>query len=1030
MLYRFLNNHVLANLVFVLVLIIGVVAYFTLPRQQDPDINFNWIVMTTVMPGASATDIEKRITDPLENVIDDLSDIKFVSSNSRPGVSSLLLRFNQLDEREYDKRVSELRRKIQNVEADLPEAAEAPVILEIVSANAWPVVTVIVKGQAYDEHLRQQARRVIQDIERFPAIERVDNYGLLDPEMQIRYRPDRLQQLGLSPTQLADTIRGLFQDKAAGNVRIGREDVLIRLLGTSADPEYLARLPIMSSQGAVELGQLAEVESARAKPSRIVSINGEPAILVAGMKKAGTNTLELIEEVQAYIDERNQLKQQTGVELVLVNDLSEITRNAIGIMQNNALLGLLFVLLITLSFLGWRMAIITTAGIPFILAGTFAVLSLVGETLNVSVLLAVVIALGMLVDDAVVVAESIHHRLEFGASKKDATLQALREVFAPVTTAVLTTMAAFMPLMLLPGILGDFMRVIPMVVSVALAISLLEAYWMLPAHTLVLRHNFRHHSGERASLRIRFTRAIRNLYTRSLIRVLRYPFVALVLAFLLFVSAIGAFFVPNLIKTDFFASDTIRMFYVNVEMDPSTPLDDSLAMAAKVEQRLRQLLQREEYREMVSYAGLMFTETEPRLGNHYAQVQVGLNPQGEKLRSVEQIFDDIRDEITSIPGARDISLLKLSGGPPVTKPVTVKVRGNDYAEIRRAADEIKAALEQNPAISDISDDADRGGRQINLRLRNERIRELGLAPSEIQRMVSMMADGEVLTSFQNQGELTLVRIQSKLQSAPNAEQWLQQSLPLPQGGSVALSELVEVKIDTALGNIRHYNFQRAITVEADIDKEQIDAIGANQIVKDLWANELQQKYPDLNLDFSGILDDIYESMNAMILLFAFGIGVMYLILGTQFRSYFQPLMILVTVPLAFIGVILGVVISRQPLSLYTMYGIVALAGIAVNSAIVLISTANANLKRGMSLRHATVYAARRRVIPIMITSLTTIGGLFSLAAGLGGSSLLWGPVANAIVWGIGFSATLTLYVVPVLYRLFMRWSYLTRESGE
>jgi len=1027
MLYRFLNNHVLANLVFVLVLILGLTAYTTLPRQQDPDINFNWIVITAIMPGASATDIEKRITDPLEDAIDDLSDIKFVSSNSRPGVSSLLLRFNQIEERDYDKRVSELRRKIQNLEAELPAAAESPQILEIVSANAYPVVTVIVKGNAHDEHLRQQAKQVIEDIERIPAIERVDNYGLLDPELQIRYQPQKLSQYGISAPQLADTIRVLFQDQASGNVRIGDEEVLIRLLGTSSDPEYLASMPILSAQGEIPLGELASVERSRAEATLVVSLDGTPSVLVAGMKKAGTNTLDLIAEVQAYIDERNALQHQTGVELVLVNDVSEITRSAISIMQNNALLGLMFVLLVTLSFLGWRMAIITTLGIPFILAGTFVSLMLIGETLNVSVLLAVVIALGMLVDDAVVVAESIYYRLEFGASKRDAVLESIKEVFAPVTTAVLTTMAAFMPLMLLPGILGDFMRVIPMVVTIALAISLIEAYWMLPAHALVMKHNFRHHSGERASFRIRFTRRLRTLYTRSLIKVLRYPFIALLMAVLLFISAVGALLVPNLIKIDFFASDTIRMFYVNIEMAPSTPLHDSLSMAEQTEQLLRQRLDQAEFRDMVSYAGLLFTETEPRLGTQYAQVLVGLNPRQDGMRSVEMIFDDIREEVTSQIGAKQISLLKLAGGPPVTKPITVKVRGSNYDEIRLAADEIKQALQAHEAIFDVSDDADRGGRQINLSLRAERLRELGLQPAQIQRQISMMADGEILTSFQNRGELTVVRLQSAAQTLNNADEWLQQTVPLPSGGQVTLGELVDVRIDEGLGNIRHYNFQRAITIEADIDKEQIDEIAANQVVKDLWAEQLHEKYPNLNLDFSGILDDIYESMNSMFKLFGLGIGIMYLILGTQFRSYFQPMMILVTVPLAFIGVILGVLISRQPLSLYTMYGIVALAGIAVNSAIVLISTANANLKRGMSLRHATVYAARRRVIPIIITTLTTIGGLFSLAAGLGGSSLLWGPVANAIVWGIGFSATLTLYVVPVLYRLFMRWSYLTQR---
>ena len=232
----------------------------------------------------------------------------------------------------------------------------------------------------------------------------------------------------------------------------------------------------------------------------------------------------------------------------------------------------------------------------------------------------------------------------------------------------------------------------------------------------------------------------------------------------------------------------------------------------------------------------------------------------------------------------------------------------------------------------------------------------------------------------------------------------------------------------SLGNIRHYNFRRAITVEADIDDTLTDTVTANRQVADAW-KAIRDRYPSIDLDYSGELDDINESLDAIVILFVFGLGVMYAILGTQFRSYFQPLMILSTVILAFIGVTYGLLVSGNPLSLYTLYGVVALAGIAVNAAIVLISAANQRLAAGMSVLHATIYAARRRVIPILITSLTTIAGLFSLATGLGGKSLVWGPVATAIVWGLAFSTLLTLVLIPLLLRLSMGRSHLVRRRA-
>ncbi len=1028
LLLRFLKNDVLANLTFTLVLVIGILSYTILPRQQDPDINFNWIVVSTILPGASALDVEKQITDPLEDAIKSMSDIKFVSSNSRESVSSLLIRFNQIDERTYDKHVADLRREIQNTENDFPEAASTPLVLEIVSANAFPAATVLVKGMAYDENLRRNAKNVIDDLKLMKGVDRVDNYGLNDPELQIRYHQDRLIAHGINPTDLADSIQLMFEDLSAGSLTADGQKWLVRLAGKDEDPAYLSSLPILGKQGYVALGDLAKVERSQTEPTRLVSSDGQPTILIAVLKKAGSNTLELIENVQAYIEQRNTLSQATGVELVLVDDQSEITRNAINIMQTNALYGLSFVLLITFVFLGFRIASITTIGIPFILAGTFWVLASLGQTLNVSVLLAVVIALGMLVDDAVVVAESIYHRISLGETRDSAAINALREVVAPVTTAVLTTMAAFLPLMLLPGILGEFMRVIPLVVTVALAISLVEAYWMLPAHVLVMRFDQQRKPSLSQRWRIRMTRSIRIFYTRLLIRVLRYPRLAISLSVILFILAILTVASP-VIKKDFFASDTLRLFYINVEMAPTSVLENTHAKVEEVEQLARELLDANEYREIVSYSGLMFTETEPRLGNQFGQVLVGLNPREEGMRRVEQIMEDIREQITAVPGAVNISFLKLSGGPPVTKPISVKVRGDDYDRIAAAADELKQILARHQAISDISDDADIGSNQMTYQLRHEQIHKLGMNPAMLARTILISVDGEVLTSLQINSEKTEVRLQSAGDELNQISDMLQNVVFSPQGQAIPMSQLVSSSSQTSLGNIRHYNFKRTITVEADIDKTQIDEVAANDYVKTEWA-KIQANYPTIDLDFSGILDDIWEALNSMIILLLLGVGIMYMILGTQFKSYFQPLMILATVPLAFTGVVIGFLITQHPVSLFGLYGVVALTGIAVNSAIMLISTANYKLASGMSLLHSTVYAARRRVVPIVITTLTTIGGLISLATGLGGESLIWGPVANAIVWGLGFSATLTLFIIPILYRLFMSRSHLVRNRAE
>ena len=295
------------------------------------------------------------------------------------------------------------------------------------------------------------------------------------------------------------------------------------------------------------------------------------------------------------------------------------------------------------------------------------------------------------------------------------------------------------------------------------------------------------------------------------------------------------------------------------------------------------------------------------------------------------------------------------------------------------------------------------------------------------RTLRILVDGEVLTSIQDRGEKVELRLKAHTPPNHDVGDLLNFTLPGVEGKDIPLHALLSEQVDRGAGSIRHYNFQRTITVLGDIDKELTDTVTINNEIKAHWAT-VEQNYPGISLDFTGVLDDIEESLNSIGQLFLFGVGLIYIILGSQFRSYFQPVMILFSIPLAFTGVTLGLYISETPLSLFTLYGVVALAGIAVNSAIVLIAAANVRLEAGYSVIHAIIYAGRRRVIPVMITSLTTIAGLFSLATGLGGKSLLWGPVATSIVWGLSISSVLTLFAIPLLYRLFMPRSYRVRQS--
>jgi len=384
---KLIQNHVLANLTFVLVLIIGFLSYQGMPRQQDPTINFNWITIITALPGASGSDVEKRVTDVLEDSIKGIPDIKFVSSNSRENTSSILVRFEDMPERTYDKRLADLRRELQNVQTELPDEAIESKIIEITSGNAFPAALVAVTSNADDERLRKRAQSVSDAIEQISGVERVDTVGLDDPELQISFYPQALESLGMAPATLSNALQVWFQDISAGTTDIGNRSWLVRIVGKNSNPEDVAKLPIPGLSGEIPLGRVASVQRARKKASQEVSVDGKPAILLSVLKQDNTNVIKLVDKLNVWVDEQNELTKNTGIQLKMVDDQTLPTKQAIKIMQSNALIGLLLVLVVAWLFLGSRIAFLTAIGIPFILALTFWILSSNGETLNITVLL-------------------------------------------------------------------------------------------------------------------------------------------------------------------------------------------------------------------------------------------------------------------------------------------------------------------------------------------------------------------------------------------------------------------------------------------------------------------------------------------------------------------------------------------------------------------------------------------------------------------------------------------------------------------
>lgn len=1023
LLRKLLENHPLANVTYVLVVVMGLLAYFQLPRAQYPEINLNWVTVVTVLPGASARDVENLVTEPLEDAIRKVADIEFSSSTSRENVSSILVRFDGIGAARLDKRINDLRREVQFATATLlPRDARTPTVMEVTTSSGFPTAMVVVAADDANEQFYRSARTMRETLERLPGVDKVWVSGMRNPELQVDFSPARMEKHGITPDRLASSLVRTLRDVPAGAASLSGEQTLLRVMGIEFDPVRVAELPLLGETEPatpIRVGDVAKVTRGMQEAAELVRHEGDPAVLLSVTRQPGAHALDLLGAIRQAISRQGEANAGNGTRILLLDDQTEETREAVRIMESNAVVGLLLVVLICWLFLSFRVALLVALGIPFAMAGTFWALSALGHTLNVSVLLGAVIALGMLVDDAVVVVDAVHYRMVRGMASIQACLEGIREVFTPVLTSVLTTVAFFVPLMTMPGVVGQFMMVVPLVVTLALLISLVEAFWMLPAHVTALNPRLDDMSRMNR-LRSRFTHRLRIRFGRMLARVLRAPawFVAgLGGLFLLAIVAVAT----GWVKVQFFATDPMRIFNVNVQMQPGASLEDTMKVVREVERRVRSAARPGEIRSTLAVAGQMFTETEQLAADNLGQLSVSLMPKTADTRDVETMIESMRDRVLQTEGAKNIAFQVLSASVLLSKPVAIKVLGEDFVQLQRASDALTEILRKIEGVKDISTDARFGKQEIALKVDHDQARKLGMDALMLAGIIRLHFEGAVVTTLSDaNGEKLGVRVRAAADETADIDAMLSRQVRLPQGGTISLGSLFLVQTEPGMGAIRHYDFRRAISLQASLDKNLLDTAEANERIRLEW-RKIQHEHPGITLDFTGELDDIRESVNALLGLFLLGVGLILLILGAQFRSYWKPLLVLTAVPIAFTGMVLGLWVTGHPVSVYTLYGGVALAGVAVNASIVMLSAADQRQQGGMSVLHAAMYAARRRVVPILITSTTTIAGLLSLAAGLAGKSLLWGPLATAIIWGLAFSTVLTLFSMPLLYVVLTGW---------
>ena len=998
------KNPVLINIVMVFVLVIGVLSLSRLPREQFSEIPFFFVFITVPYPGVAAEDVEQSVTVPIETEIAGLGSVDQVRSFTSEGFAQVQIQFDQgISDDEFDSLLQEVRNRFANIE--LPDGTLQATIDDFSTNDFLPVVEVVLSGSVPYGQLLQTAEDLKDRLANIPDLSSITLVGARERQISIELERDRLEARGVSIDEVVRAVRAQNITVPGGTLRTGEREFLVRTVGritSGVDFEnvVLRRAP----DGVVRIGDVARVEQGFDADGTSSRFNGRPAITLRVAKVPGGSSIGVIDAVR---DRSAQFVRTLprGIALDFINDSSIQIRDSLDVLVWNALFGLALLVVILLLFIGVRNALMTALGIPLTFAISFVALNLTGDTLNGNTLFALVLVLGLIVDHAIVIVEN-SFRLQHteGLSRRAAAIRGVDQVIVPVIAATATTVAAFLPLTFLPGIIGRFLRIVPITVSIALIASTFEAAVFLPSHFADWPGGTARGGISITGLQNRFRRLGRRCYAR------RWAVIGLSLAAL--VVGIGMVF---FVEQDLFAAEESTLYFIDIDMPPGTPPEATSRFVARYEERLLPLVGNGEVVAFNAFIGFRGDASGNQNRSNIAQIVVDLTERDEgRTRSIDQIMEAAQQLTRDIPGADSIRFSKQQSGPPTDPPVVFRLFGDSLTDLAAVTRAIELQLLQNPDLINVRDNLDTGTPELQIVVDEQRAAGLGLSTQAVGGFLRAAIDGIEAGSVFRDNRETSVLVSYGRNDRVSVADLIQYKIPTGDGRQVAFGTVASLETVTALGAIRRLDGKREVTVSADTIGDS-DTRGIDAAITRLFADELAPRYPGVELDVRGQFAEIAETLQGILRVFLVGVFLIYLILATQFNSYAQPLLVLLTVPFAFVGVVVYLVVSGSPLSTVVVYATVALAGIAVNDTIVLVSFANELVASGTARAEAITEAAVLRLRPILLTSLTTIAGLLPTALGLGGSSVVWGPMARTIIFGLTFSTLTTLVIVPSFY---------------
>lgn len=1004
----FVRHSTAANLLMAIMVMMGLYAISKINVQFFPSVQVPVINVTVHWPGASAEDVEKNILDSLEPELRFLDDVEEVNSFAREGVGVISLDFYA--NADMQKAQADVEQAITGV-TTLPEDSEEPIIKRVTYYEN--VAKLAISGPFSEETIKAYAKK-IRDGFLDNGIDRVTLSGVRDEEIWIEIKEEELRRLNLSLSTVASRIREETRDLPSGTIEGGLE-IQLRALAERRTPEELAKIEIISltSGEKIYLKDIATIKTQFDKDGKTGIIGGNRAIQLSIKRALSSNTLETMERFYAYV-EKIKPTLPPSLKLDVFDVRGEYVKQRLGILIENGLQGLVLVLIVLFVFLNWRIAFWVAAGIPVALMATILVMWFSGQTINMVSMFALIMMIGIIVDDAIVVAEDTATRQSMGIPPMQAAEQGALRMLKPVSAATLTTMAAFFPIFLIQGRLGDMMSAIPLVVLAVLIASIIECFLILPGH---LRHAASSGNMEdRGSFRAKFDHGLETFRDGPYRRFVefcydwRYSFLALTI-FTLIISM--GFIMGGRVGFQFFPSPESEKVIAKINFVPGTPNEEQVKILKQIEKNLEaveaDLTKGKDEKLIVAVYGLQGKSGRAQ-GDNLAEVTVNLTPSEARTVRTRAFVKAWRKAAPKLPAIERLAI----GGRRVGLPgadIDIRLKGADVGTLKKAAEDLKLALSGVTGVSNVDDDLPYGKPEWIIEL-TPRGTALGLTAQTVGTQIRNSFEGAIATRFARGDEEITVRVKRK-HDLGGIEALRSIYLLTPENQRVPLPEVVTLREKPGFSVIQRRDGARTVSVTGDVDPKVTEVQTVIEQLSIEALPKVEEKY-GISYRIAGRAEDRAKSFAELKLGALLALIIIYIILAWVFESYAKPLAVMAIIPFGLVGAILGHMIMGTALTILSLIGLLGLSGILVNDSIILVTEVKNRLDRGEDLHEAAIGASQDRLRAVLLTSLTTIGGLLPLLFETSRQAQFLMPMAITMIFGLAAATILVLVLVPVM----------------